>query len=124
MRAAFLLLLAMFFAVTSALPAADQNRRAPGVQALDQILPEVRRTNPGRFYDVEGPTPAPDGSEHYSLKWMTPDGRIEWLDTDARTGRVLGPAPGPARNFAPAPSLPVPQNFTQRPRENGNGYEA
>src|ERR1700690_637544 len=63
------------------------------------------------------PTPGPGGSEHYHLKWMTPDGRIEWLDTDARTGRVLGAAPGrdsfdgpgPGRFFAPAPSYPIPE---------------
>lgn len=47
---------------------------------------------------------------------MTPDGRIEWLDTDARTGQVLGAfpgrdgfdAPGVRRDFAPAPSYPMP----------------
>ncbi len=84
--------------------------RAPGVQPLDRILPEVRRSHPGEFYDADGPTTGPGGSEHYHLKWMRPDGRVEWLDTDARTGRVLGAspgrdnfdAPGERRNFTPA----------------------
>ena len=71
-----------------------QPPRAPGVLPLDRILPGIRRAHPGQFYDADGPTPGPDGSEHYHLKWMTPDGRIEWLDTDARTGRVLGASPG------------------------------
>jgi hypothetical protein len=86
------------------------------VLPLDRILPGVRREYPGEFYDADGPTPGPDGDEHYHLKWMTPDGRIMWLDTDARTGRVLGQAPGRdsfdgpgrGRNFAPAPSYPIP----------------
>jgi hypothetical protein len=86
MRPAFLLLLAAL-----ALPgaAAAQVPREDGVQPLDRLLPEIRRTHPGKFYDADGPT---DG--HYHLKWMTPDGRVEWLDTDGRTGRVTGGAPG------------------------------
>lgn len=90
--------------------------RAPGVQPLDRILPEVRRSHPGEFYDADGPTTGPGGSEHYHLKWMRPDGRVEWLDTDARTGRVLGSSPGrdnfdgpdQRRNYEPAPSMPTP----------------
>src|SRR5581483_5115837 len=62
------------------------------VRPLDQILPEIRRTHPGQFVDTDGPSEGPDGNAHYHLKWMGPDGRIEWLDTDARTGRVLGSA--------------------------------
>src|ERR1700748_3475868 len=67
---------------------------AQGVQPLDRLLPEIRRTHPGPIYDADGPTPGPDGSPHYHLKGMSPDGRIEWLDTDARTGRVVGSSPG------------------------------
>ncbi len=81
-------------------PAAAQERgaarEAEGVQPLDRILPGVRRSNPGQFYDAQGPIAGPGGSQHYSLKWMTPDGRIEYLDTDARTGRVLRQTPGGA----------------------------
>src|SRR5580704_5260850 len=115
MRAAFILLMALLAAGLST-PALAQIPRAPGVQPLDRLLPEVRRSVPGQFYDADGPVPGPDGSPHYHLKWMTPDGRIEWLDTDARTGRVLNSspgrdsfdAPGTAREYPRAPSYPAP----------------
>lgn len=115
MRPAFILLMAVLAAGLST-PALAQAQRAPGVQPLDRLLPEVRRSVPGQFYDADGPVPGADGSPHYHLKWMTPDGRIEWLDTDARTGQVLGSfpgrdgfdAPGARRNYAPAPSYPMP----------------
>lgn len=113
MRPGFFLLVLAAVLGLAAGPAAAQPSR-PGVLPLDRILPDVRRAYPGEFYDADGPTPGPDGEEHYHLKWMTPDGRIMWLDTDARTGRVLGQAPGRdsfdgpgrGRNFAPAPSIP------------------
>jgi hypothetical protein len=63
---------------------------------------------------------------------MRPDGRVEWLDTDARTGRVLGSSPsreGPGaqrRDFAPAPSIPTPRFDRREERgagaERGGGY--
>lgn len=65
-----------------------------GAEPLDRILPEIRRNHPGRFYDAEGPFIGGDGQMHYRVKWMTPEGRIVWLDTDARTGRVLGSGGG------------------------------
>jgi len=65
-----------------------------GVQPLDRLLPGIRRAHPGDFYDAEGPTYGPQGDPHYHLKWMTPDGRIIWYDTDARSGRVLRSSPG------------------------------
>jgi hypothetical protein len=125
MRPAFFLFLAAIFAASLTLPAAAQEVRAGGVQPLDRILPQIRRTHPGRFYDADGPSPGPNGSVHYHLKWMTPDGRIEWLDTDARTGRVLSTSPGrdnfdgpaPPPYYAPAPSYPVPE-----PGYYGGGY--
>ncbi len=85
--ALFLIVLALAGSFLGAAPAFAQ--RGDGVLPLDQILPEIRRNRPGQFYDADGPNPGPGGSQHYSLKWMTPDGRIEWLDADARTGRVL-----------------------------------
>ena len=129
MRAAFFLFLAVLFAALPGLPAEAQGRRAPGVRTLDQILPEIRRSHPGQFYDADGPTDAPDGSSHYHLKWLTPDGRVEWLDTDARTGRVLGTspgrdnfdAPGAGPSYAPAPSYRVQPGFSERFRGNGFG---
>jgi hypothetical protein len=68
--------------------------RGDGVQPLDRLLPGIRRSHPGDFYDAEGPTYGPSGDPHYHLKWMTPDGRVIWYDTDARSGRVLRSAPG------------------------------
>src|SRR5215510_2949431 len=65
-----------------------------GVQPLDRLLPGIRRQHPGDFYDAEGPTYGPTGDPHYHLKWMTPDGRVIWYDTDARNGRVLRSSPG------------------------------
>jgi hypothetical protein len=65
-----------------------------GVQPLDRLLPGIRRAHPGEFYDAEGPTYGPTGDPHYHLKWMTPDGRVIWYDTDARNGRVLRSSPG------------------------------
>jgi hypothetical protein len=112
-----LLVLGAVLGVLTSGPAMAQPGGRPGVLPLDRILPGVRREYPGEFYDAEGPTPGPDGDEHYRLKWMTPDGRVMWLDTDARTGRVLGQSPdgsdgggpGRRRNFAPAPSYPIPE---------------
>src|ERR1700679_2832324 len=131
MRPAFILLLALLAAGLST-PVLAQMPRAPGVQPLDRLLPEVRRSVPGQFYDADGPVPGPDGSPHYHLKWMTPDGRIEWLDTDARTGQVLGAfpgrdgfdGPGARRYFAPAPSYPMPPGAMRPmppPRFEGGG---
>jgi len=65
-----------------------------GVQPLDRLLPGIRRAHPGDFYDAEGPTYGPSGDPHYHLKWLTPDGRVIWYDTDARNGRVLRASPG------------------------------
>ena len=131
-------LLVMALLASLAVPALAQGRRpedrAPGVQPLDRILPQVRRSHPGEFYDADGPTTGPNGSEHYHLKWMRPDGRVEWLDTDARTGRVLGSSPGRdnfdnrdrRRDFTPAPSIPTPQFDRREERDagpaRGGGY--
>jgi hypothetical protein len=135
MRLGFTLLVMALMASLS-VPALAQGRRpeerAPGVQPLDRILPEVRRSHPGEFYDADGPTTGPGGREHYLLNWMRPVGRVEWLDTDARTGRVLGSSPsreGPGaqrRDFAPAPSIPTPRFDRREERgagaERGGGY--
>ena len=87
-----------FFALLTVVPPVlaqpygpPQGRDAPrdGVQPLDRLLPGIRRQHPGDFYDAEGPTYGPSGDPHYHLKWMTPDGRVIWFDTDARNGRVV-----------------------------------
>jgi len=124
----FLMILALLGALAAG-PATAQPPREPGVLPLDRILPSIRRDHPGQFFDADGPTPGPGGSMHYHLKWMTPDGRIEWLDTDARTGRVLGASPGrdsfdgpgPGAYYVPAPSFRVPFGFAKR--RDGGGRE-
>jgi hypothetical protein len=79
-----------------------------GVQPLDRLLPGIRRNHPGDFYDAEGPTYGPSGDPHYHLKWMTPDGRVIWYDTDARSGRVLRSSPGRDSFDAHRPDAPPP----------------
>ncbi len=131
MLAAFLSALA-----ASAGPAAAQPYRAREgvqsgqVQSLDQILNGIRRQRPGSLADVQGPSPSPEGEPRYRLKWVTPDGRVLWLDTDARTGRVLGVegedrgAPpgsmsrgpyGPPPGYPPAPGYPQAPNYREAP---------
>lgn len=118
MRPAFFLFLAALMLPAAALspawaPAAwAQARGDNGVQPLDRLLPEIRRTHPGKFYDADGPTP----DAHYHLKWLTPEGRVEWLDTDARTGRVMNTSPG-RDNFD------APRDTFEAPRENRGGDE-
>ena len=100
------------------------HRYEAGAQPLDRLLPEIRRSHPGKFYDAEGPSRGPDGQLHYHLKWMTPDGRLVWLDADARTGRVLGIAgmhPEPDY-YGPAP-LPFPGPWPNESRHHPFGGE-
>ena len=61
-----------------------------GAQPLDRILSHLRAERGGTFYDAEGPFDDGNGNIHYRIKWLTPEGKLIWLDTDARTGRVLG----------------------------------
>ena len=74
--------------------AQPRRERADGIQPLDRLLPGIRRSHPGEFYDAEGPKYGPSGDPHYHLKWLTPDGRIIWFDADARSGRILRSSPG------------------------------
>lgn len=89
MRARLLGSLVLMFALAAS--ALAQDRR--GGSSLDRVLPHVRQTVPGRFYDAEGPFFGPNGHPTYRLKWMTPDGRIIWFGVDAETGQVLGAMP-------------------------------
>lgn len=79
--------------------------RGYNIQPLDRILPGIRTARPGRFYDADGPFPDPAGGWHYRIKWLTPEGRVIWLDADARTGRVIGPYRGYARMALPPAGL-------------------
>jgi hypothetical protein len=106
-RRAFLsLVVALCAAFASPVWAQGRYGGEPGVQPLDRILPMVRNGRPGRFYDAEGPFPDAEGGYHYRIKWLTPDGRVVWLDTDARTGRVFGTARGDWREQGPPPVAP------------------
>ena len=88
----------------------------------------IRRERPGNLADVQGPNIGPAGDPRYRLKWITPDGRVLWLDTDARTGRVLGvegddrgpPVPLPRgvlgrRNLGPGDPGPPPPGYDGPP---------
>jgi hypothetical protein len=87
------LLAILSLAALSPVPASAQRYpRGPydsQVMPLERVLPQVRRGYPGTFYDAEGPYPDEMGNPHYHIKWLTPEGRVIWLDTDARSGRVL-----------------------------------
>ncbi len=89
MRARFVSIMICVFAL--AFPALGENRR--GGPSLDRVLPHIRQSVPGTFYDAEGPFLSPDGQTTYQIKWMTPDGRIIWFAVDARNGQIVGAAP-------------------------------
>lgn len=129
MRYRVVMLLAAYVVALTALagPVAAQPYRArQGVQSgqvrsLDQILNGIRRQRPGNLADVQGPNPSPEGGARYRLKWVTPDGRVLWLDTDARTGRVLGVEGddrGPPAGAGPGalpPGYGTPQSYPVAP---------
>lgn len=105
-----LLLVMLAAGATPAAAQADHRRDrvdSGEFRSLDRLLPEIRRAHPGKFYDAEGPFTGPNGDYRYRLKWMTPEGRIIWLDADARTGRVLGVEGGRQR----ATERPSPRDY-------------
>jgi hypothetical protein len=93
-RLVFFLLFALVVASGARALAGDRHARdrvrSGEIQPLDRILPQVRDSYPGTFYDADGPFPDGHGGYRYRIKWLTPEGRVIWLDTDARTGRVVG----------------------------------
>ncbi|GAA0547996.1 hypothetical protein FHS83_000938 [Rhizomicrobium palustre] len=114
--------LVSFFVVLLALavPALAQDGRGGG--SLDRILPQIRHSMPGRFYDAEGPFFGPSGQSYYRIKWMTPDGRIIWFAADARTGQIMGGAPSggaqPYRADAPDDRRDYDRRDYAPPRNN------
>jgi len=117
-------------------PAAAQGRivrpSAPGETVpLDRILPHIRSIHPGTFSDVDGPFADPSGRLHYRIKWLGPDGRVMWLDADARTGRILGVnhgwggyGPYPHGYYLRPPGMldgPPPRYFRPGPRSSWGG---
>jgi hypothetical protein len=115
MFTAFLSALAACAGTVAAQPyRARQGVQSGQVRSLDQILNGIRRQRPGSLADVQGPNPSPEGEPRYRLKWITPDGRVLWLDTDARTGRVLG-VEGEDRGPPPGAVAPAPAPYGQPP---------
>src|SRR5580765_284590 len=92
---------------------ARQGVQSGQVRSLDEILNGIRRDRPGSLADVQGPNAGAQGEPHYRLKWLTPDGRVLWLHTDARTGRVLG-VEGDDRRGAPVAPRGAFPGFGQR----------
>jgi len=100
MRARHVIVAFCLFAL--AVPALAQSRGdRRGGGGLDRVLPQIRHSVPGTFYDAEGPFFSPDGQAVYRIKWMTPEGRMIWFSVDARSGRIVGgAAPAPRRDEA------------------------
>jgi hypothetical protein len=112
-RRIFLAVLALLAMLGATSPLAAQGRYPYGryysnVMPLDRILPGIRTGHPGRFYDAEGPFPDGVGGYRYRIKWLTPDGRVVWFDTDAQTGRIVGTA---RSDWRAGPPAPPPPNF-------------
>jgi hypothetical protein len=101
--------LALFLVLLLAPFAAPGQAHAQPAQPLDRLLPDIRRANPGQFLDAE-PGASDSGSPRYRLKWLTPEGRVIWLDADARTGRVMRRGPDregvTRREDGPRPEIP------------------
>ena len=84
-----------FLLLASTLTVQVPPAHAQNIQTLDRILPEIRRSVPGSFGgEADGPVAGPDGQARYRIKWVTPDGRILWIEADARTGRILNQTSG------------------------------
>lgn len=128
-RVKHFLLLAVALLFTASGQAADRRAERSGqtARSLDQLLPEIRRRMPGSFYDADGPYAA-GLQKRYRIKWMSPDGRIVWLEVDAASGRIIGIMArnplhdDPARGgpYAPgSPYGPVPTPSPGGPGRNG-----
>lgn len=73
-------ILLSFGSIASAAPA----------RPLETVLPLVARQVPGTMLDALPPGRTQQDGLHYQIKWLTSDGRVVWLNVDARTGRVEG----------------------------------
>jgi hypothetical protein len=62
--------------------------RSGQLRPLGQVLPELRRRQPGRMLDT-GIEDGPDGRPVYRVRWAAQDGRRMDFIVDARTGAVL-----------------------------------
>lgn len=124
-RRVFLVILVLL--AGGAAPALAQ-REQGSPQPLDRIIEGIRNSRSGSFYDAQGPFQGPDGRPHYRIKWMTPEGRVIWLDTDAQSGRVLGTDSGGRRpgwdeegGRRPPRAAPDRERFERGPDSFGPG---
>lgn len=77
----------LYSAIVAAILAGSAQAQSAAVSAtLDRILPEIRTQYPGRLSDATQRI-GPDGRTYYRIKWLTPEGRIIFLEADAETGR-------------------------------------
>jgi hypothetical protein len=115
----FTVLLALFLSAGAALAGDGRG----GVEPLDRILSHMRNEHPGTFYDADGPFTDENGGVHYRIKWLTPQGRLIWFDTDAHTGRVLGVDRGHMRGGAfPGGDRRDPPPRERFDNDQGHGY--
>jgi hypothetical protein len=84
----YLAAILMFLFLALADPAAAQRFPPPGGGggqiSLNEIVNAIRSRYPGQLSDVQ------DLGGRYRVKWLTPDGRVMWIEADARTGQILG----------------------------------
>jgi|GEM_PF-1212679 len=119
-------LVSFLFCVLALASAASAEDRRGGSPSLDRVLPHIRNSVPGKFYDAEGPFFSPDGQATYRIKWMTPDGRLVWFTVDARSGQIVGGAPA-SNSYSPPPERNRQQEDRSTPprgnfRDDGNGW--
>jgi hypothetical protein len=78
----------MFLFLALADPAAAQRFPRQGGEggqiSLNEIVNAIRSRYPGQLSDVQ------NMGERYRIKWLTPDGRVMWIEADARTGQIIG----------------------------------
>jgi hypothetical protein len=116
--------LALLVVLAAGLPASTPAAAQPpfprgGMQQGGQvpfavILNNIRRQFPGQLSDVQELGP------RYRVKWLTPDGRVLFIDADARSGQIIGvsgggPAPFMQRNFDRPPNVEIMRRPNMRP---------
>lgn len=65
---------------------AREGVRSGDIQPFSQIKREIERRFDGRMLDAQ----LSGNGESYNIKMLTPEGDVLVIETDARTGRVLG----------------------------------
>lgn len=65
---------------------AREGVRSGEIQPFSQIKKDIERQFNGRMLDAQ----LSGNGESYNIKMLTPEGDVLVIETDARTGRVLG----------------------------------